>query len=269
MKLSCQETLVPGSDLVEKAAFLQASGYEGIELVGPGPGRFRDRAPELRKAAKAGVVMPTICISQAPLIGHFEAVKRREALAIMRELLSVCAEIGGRGVITPASWGMFSRNFPPFTPPRAPGEDREVLLEGLNALAGFAAAEGVSVYLEPLNRYEDYLLNRVEQALEWCREVGSDALMVIADFYHMNIEEADPPAALRLAGARLGHVHMCDSNRYEPGAGHIDLAAHLEALTAIGYEGYLAMEGRLSGPAEEVLPQIPHRIRQAGTAIAT
>ena len=94
--------------------------------------------------------------------------------------------------------------------------------------------------LEPLNRYEDHMVNRLEQAVELVDTVGLPSVRVLADTYHMNIEEDEPTPALVKAAARLGHVQVSDSNRFQPGAGHIDWAALLGTLDAIGYDGHLA-----------------------------
>lgn len=75
----------------------------------------------------------------------------------------------------------------------------------------------------------------------------------MADLYHMNIEEDDPNQSLRDAGDMLAHVHVCDSNRAEPGAGHIDFAAAGEALRSIGYGGYLGLECGLREEPEKAL----------------
>jgi sugar phosphate isomerase/epimerase len=77
----------------------------------------------------------------------------------------------------------------------------------------------------------------------------------------MNIEEADPLASLRAHAGRLGHVQLSDSNRFEPGAGHLDWSAHLRCLDDIGYGGWLAFECRLSGDAADVLPRATALLR--------
>jgi sugar phosphate isomerase/epimerase len=174
----------------------------------------------------------------------------------MKSLLSVIADIGGEGGITPASYGMFSRRLPPYEPPRTEAEDRSVLLEGLSALGTHAAGEGVKLYLEPLNRYEDHMVNSLAQAVELCDEVGLDSLQVMGDLFHMNVEEDDPPASLRAAGERLGHIHLADSNRAHPGTGHVDFGAALETLEDIGFDGYMALECGLRGDPEVVLPEV-------------
>jgi sugar phosphate isomerase/epimerase len=175
----------------------------------------------------------------------------------------VMAEIGGRLAMTPASYGMFSTRLPPFVAPRSPAEDHEVLLEAFGALAVHAAAEGVVIALEPLNRYEDHMINTLGQAEALCAQIGSPAFGIAADTYHMNIEEADPQQALLDAGPWIRHIQVSDSNRLEPGAGHIDWAATLQAVSEIGYSGELAYECRLSGPVDEVLPVSVRRIREA------
>lgn len=197
-------------------------------------------------------------------IGDFDRDRREDAIRQMASQLSVMAAIGGRVAMTPASYGMFSRRLPPFEPPRSPEEDHAVLLDGLGRLAEHARAEGVVLCLEPLNRYEDYLVNTLGQAAQFCGEIGLPSLRVAADTYHMNIEEDDPVDALRSAGPRLAHVHLSDSNRGQPFAGHVDWAAVLAALADSGYAGDLALECRLRGDPEEALPEVARRLRDAG-----
>lgn len=255
MKVSCQEQLLPGETLPEKWEAALAAGFAGIEL------RARDgfdaRLPELRAAAAAGIPMPTVCPDTDHFLGDFDAARRADAVEQLRRQIDVMAEIGGSGLITPASWGMFSTRLPPFTPPRPPAEDFEVLVDGLCALAGPAAEAGVWIAVEPINRYEDHMVNRLEQAVALGEEVerrtGHRSIRVLADLYHMNIEEDDLAAALVATGDRLAHVHVDDSNRLQPGTGHIDFAAVFGALRAIGYDGWYALECRLRGPAPEAL----------------
>jgi sugar phosphate isomerase/epimerase len=100
--------------------------------------------------------------------------------------------------------------------------------------------------------------------VELAEATGLDSVGVVADSYHMNIEEADPQDALVAAAHRLFHVQVSDSNRLEPGAGHLGWAAFVAALASIGYTGDLAAECRLSGPAEQVLPKAAATLRAAG-----
>ncbi|MFI6348510.1 sugar phosphate isomerase/epimerase family protein [Streptomyces sp. NPDC050560] len=263
-KTACQEQLLPGDTLQEKWEFAQDSGYDAIELRGRGEGRFAARLPELRRARADGVVMPTVCVDMLHFLGAFDPGLRRDALVQMKSQLSVIAEIGGTGAQTPASYGMFSRRLPPFDPPRGPEEDRAVLLEGLTVLGEHARAEGVTLFLEPLNRYEDHMVNRLDQAADLIREVGLDSVRIGIDSYHMNIEEADPAAAIVAAAPYIGHAQVSDSNRLQPGAGHLDWPAWLGALDAIGYDGHLAVECRLSGDPAAAVRSIPAHLARNG-----
>jgi sugar phosphate isomerase/epimerase len=255
--------LLPGDTLEQKWEFAAAAGYDAIELRGKGDFAFRERLPELRRAAAAGVVMPTVCVDMLHFFGAFDSELRADAIAQLKSQLSVIAEIGGQGVMTPASYGMFSRRLPPFEPPRSEAADRQALLTGLTELGEHAKSEGVRLYLEPLNRYEDHMVNRLDQAVELMREVGLDSVQVAADTYHMNIEEDDPSAALMAAAQYLGHVQVSESNRFQPGTGHVDWPAVLGALAAIGYDGYLALECRLRGEPAAAVASVPPFLRRA------
>jgi sugar phosphate isomerase/epimerase len=255
VRLAVQEQLLSGATLQAKWDAALSWGFDAIELRGAGGHALRARLPELRAAQRDGVVMPTVCVDMDHFVGDFDRERRADAVANMTTQLAVIGELGGVGAMTPASWGMFSRRLPPFTPPRSAEADREVLLDALGRLGEVAAREGVLLLLEPLNRYEDHMVNTVAQAAELARATGWDSVRVGADTYHMNIEEADPLAALRADADCIGHVQLSDSNRLEPGAGHLDWGAHLRCLEAIGYDGYLAFECRLSGAADQVLPR--------------
>ncbi|WP_319463753.1 sugar phosphate isomerase/epimerase family protein [Micromonospora sp. RTP1Z1] len=253
--LACQEQLLPGASLSEKFALATTLGYQAIELRGRGDLAFARRLPELRRARADGVLMPTVCVEMDHFIGDFDPDRSRDAVRNLRSQLSVIAELGGIGAMTPAAWGMFSRRLPPFEPPRSPDGDRQVLVDTLGELGAHARAEGVTLFLEPLNRYEDHMVNRLDEAVALCAAVGLPSVRVVADTFHMNIEEDDVPAALRAAAPYLGHVQVSDSNRYQPGTGHLDWPALLGTLRDIDYRGWLALECRLRGEPLAALRQ--------------
>ena len=261
MRLAVQEQLLPEGTLQARWETALAWGFDGIELRGRGGHALRARLPELQAAQRDGVVMPTVCVEMDHFIGDFDPERRADALANMASQLEVIGALGGVGAMTPAAWGMFSRRLPPFEPPRSPEADREVLLDALGRLGEVAAREGVAILLEPLNRYEDHMVNTLAQAAELAAATGLQSVQVGADTYHMNIEEADPLASLRAHAGRLGHVQLSDSNRLEPGAGHLDWGAHLRCLDEIGYGGWLGFECRLSGDAADVLPRATALLR--------
>ncbi len=125
-------------------------------------------------------------------------------------------------------------------------QDREPsygsLREALDDLGKLASSHNVPLLLEPLNRYETNLLNRLEQTADFIRSLKTDNVRILADLFHMNIEESDVGQALRAAGSLIGHVHFADSNRQAVGFGHLDVAPVISALRQIGYTGYLSAE---------------------------
>lgn len=262
VRLAVQEQYLRGPTMIEKWQHAQALGFDAIELRGAGEGRFAARLPELRQAAEAGVPMPTVCVEMLHFVGDFDPAKRRDAIEQMKSQLSVMAEIGGRLAMTPASYGMFSTRLPPFVSPRSAEDDHAVLIEGFLELAAQAEEVGVVIAIEPLNRYENHMINTLDQAASLCAEINSSWFGIAVDTYHMNIEEADPIKALVDASDWIRHVQLSDSNRLEPTAGHIDWSMTLAAIAAIGYTDELAYECRLSGDVDTVLPVSVERIRQ-------
>jgi sugar phosphate isomerase/epimerase len=261
IKLAVQENLIPGDDLGQKWELVQAMGYDAIELRGTAG--MRERLPELRAAMAAGAVASSICVISDRFIGDFDAARRSEALAGMMELCDVAAEVGAMGVVTPASYGMHSNRLPPFKPARTPQEDRTVLIDMLGQLGTHAAKRGVLVLFEPLNRYEDHMVNTLAHGAELCRAVGLPSLRVMADLFHMNIEEADIAGGLRANADMVAHVHLADSSRLQPGTGHIDFVAAFAALRDIGFDGYGAIECRLSGEPQTALRAAHDLLRRA------
>jgi len=114
--------------------------------------------------------------------------------------------------------------------------------ETIRAVAERVPAGGPLLAIEPLNRYETHLVRTVADAQELRALVGHPQVAVMADLFHMQIEEDDPPATLRRHAATLAHVHLADSQRRAPGTGHLDFGAALGALRDSGYGGALAME---------------------------
>ncbi|PSL06982.1 D-psicose/D-tagatose/L-ribulose 3-epimerase [Haloactinopolyspora alba] len=116
------------------------------------------------------------------------------------------------------------------------------LRDGLGPVVEHAADAGVTVAVEPLNRYETSLINTVEQGLDALDGLPPAACGLALDVYHMNIEERDIAEAITRAGDRIAHVQVCANDRGAPGADHLDWTGILAALDRAGYEGPLAIE---------------------------
>ena len=141
----------------------------------------------------------------------------------------------------------------------------------MRALASRAERAGAKLYLEPINRYQNDLCVTIADALRLRERIGSNAVFVMGDVFHMNIEEADLGVALESAGDWLGYVHLADSQRLEPGRGHLDLAPVFSALARLKYRGYLSYElAGVSGDADAALPAsvayVRSKMAEAGLA---
>lgn len=127
-----------------------------------------------------------------------------------------------------------------------PGIPREQALgwigDALEVLAERAEGEGVPLLLEPLNRYETNLFNTLSYTAVFLRGLKTRNVKLLADLFHMNIEEVSLPDAIRSAGPLIGHVHFADSNRRAVGFGHTDIAPVAAALREIRYDGYVSAE---------------------------
>ena len=118
----------------------------------------------------------------------------------------------------------------------------KAVVNNLKALSEYARERGKKICMEPLNRFETDFINTCDQALKMVKAVGSPALKLHLDTFHMNIEEKNQAAAIRKAGKLLGHFHACGSDRGTPGNDHIDWKSIAKALKDIGYQGDVVIE---------------------------
>lgn len=215
-----------------------AAGFDAVELFVPGPEAINPA--ELRRlldeyqlalaavGTGAGWVKHKLCLTDP------DAGQRGKAVAFIKSIIDFAA-----GFDAPAIIGsMQGRHGDGLSKADA----LDLLREALNELGPYAADKGQRLVYEPLNRYESNLLNTLDAANALVQSLSTDAVTLLADLFHMNIEEAGLPAAIRANGPSIGHVHFVDSNRRAAGFGHMDLAAVVAALKDIGYAGYLCAE---------------------------
>lgn len=224
-------------------------GYQGIELVGE-PERYS--IEEVRALSREFHIPVTSILSWclASIPGRDpaspDAEERRKALEYGKKCVDLASALEAPIlVVLPAPAGRTS----PVGAPRdeqswLEGYTREwnLAVDSLRQLAGYAEQRGIVLGLEPINRYETFLVNNLDQALRFIAEVGSDQLQLHLDTFHMNLEEADIAETIHRAGRRLVNLHISDSNRQAPGQGHFDFAGLIGALKEIGYAGCLTLE---------------------------
>lgn len=129
--------------------------------------------------------------------------------------------------------------------------ERDWCVENLRKAARAAAESGVTIGLEPLNRFESDMVNTAAQAVSIVTEVSDPALKIALDTFHCNIEEKNIPDAIREVGTLLCHVQGNESDRGTPGTGHLDWTGIREALEEIGYEGAMVIE-TFGAPSKEL-----------------
>jgi len=172
-------------------------------------------------------------------LAHHDPGPSANAAAYLDRLLEVAAAIGSPHVCGPAYAAVGKE---PAVDHEARRVEWERAVVGLTAAAGRAAALGVRLAIEPLNRFETDLVNTVEQGLALCADIGSPAAGLLLDTFHMNIEEKAIGTAIRAAGDRLFHVHACENDRGTIGTAHVPWDDVFSALDDIGYDGQVVIE---------------------------
>jgi sugar phosphate isomerase/epimerase len=225
-------------DFEANVARIASYGYHGVECAIRNPQLVN--ADELEAVvAKHGLTVPAIGTGQAwgeerlSFTSDDPAV-RRAAIARVKSHVPLARRFGAAIIL-----GLIRGITPPG---QSQEESMAYLVEALQECATVAATEGVRFALEPLNRYETDLIHTVDQGLDLIRRVGAQNFGLLLDTFHMNIEEPCIEASIRAAGDRIFHFHVADSNRWHPGAGHLDFGSILRALRDTGYNGYVSGE---------------------------
>ncbi len=210
-------------------------GFESIEISGE-PAQYR--ASEVRATLKEygmrcwGCV--TLTLGDRNLAARDEG-QRAATVDYMRSVVQFSNDLGGEEVtVVPATVSKI-------VPDGTPEEEWRWVVDALREVYDLSQQLGIRLAIEPLNRFETYFLNRADQALLLAKEVGPDC-GVCLDCFHMNIEEVDIAAAIRLAGKKLFDFHVADNNRLSAGMGALDFPMIVSVLEEIGYEGALTAE---------------------------
>ena len=239
---------IPGASLRSKAEVLQRTGFDGIEL---GPEYLNQPAEEILRQLEGTGIAVTAIVGSIQLLNS-DKKERQAAIKLDIERLTMAKALGASAVIEVPVFGEPRFNDLP-TGMSAIDYAKKLLISSLKELAPSIEETGVTLLIEPLNRYETRFINRLEQAAEICAAMGSPGVKILADFFHMQIEERVIADALRKDGQYIGYIHLADSNRLQPSAGHTDFRAGFDVLKSVGYDGWLTIESGMSGEPEESL----------------
>jgi D-psicose/D-tagatose/L-ribulose 3-epimerase len=214
-------------------------GFDSVEIAVEDPAHIE---PKFIKAEldRHGLVAGTLCACFPPsrdLRGT--ARQQRECKTYVRRLIEMMPTLDCRTLIGPlysatGRAGMVER--------KERRTQWRTVVHNLKEICAVAEAHGCQIAMEPLNRFETDFLNTVEQGMAMIDDVGSSALKLLLDTFHMNIEEKDIPASIRRAGRHVAHIHACGTDRGTPGNDHLDWRGIAAAIRDIRYDGDVVIE---------------------------
>ena len=225
-------------DLDGICAQLKGFGYDGIELFVRDPKEL-DPATITQTLKKHGLTVPDISTGQ---LGAEDGLSftdpdptiRKATQERLRDVMDLAARWRAQIHI-----GRLRGNLPEGE--RA-AQAWQWMKDGFREAADYGHTRGVRVLLEPQNRFNGNNLFSVVEGIEFVRSLNHPNVGIVADTFHMNIEDPCLPASIMAARDYLSHMHFGDSNRWYPGAGHLNFREVLEALRLIGYNGFITME---------------------------
>jgi sugar phosphate isomerase/epimerase len=225
-------------DLETNLKSITALGYDGVELAIRDPKMVEfDKLERLTRECKLSV--PAIGTGQAwgeegLSFTDPDSEVRRLAIERIKSHIPGASCFGAVIII-----GLIRGTIKPGVDP---AQAMDWLVEALCECSDAARPHGIRLALEPINRYETTIINNAAQGLELIQRVGADNFGLLLDTFHMNIEEPEIEASILQCGERIFHFHVADSNRWYPGAGHLDFKFILKTLAATGYPGWVSGE---------------------------
>jgi sugar phosphate isomerase/epimerase len=226
-----------GSETIETTVDrLARLGYDGIELSGEPQVYTADAVRAVIEPR--GLRVTSICgiYTRDRDLSHPSKEIREAGVRYVGSCAELASALGASVVIVvPTAVGRIA-------PEADATAERRWAGESIREAAGYAEQVGVRLVIEALNRYESYLINRLEASAQLAADVSRPNVGLMADLFHMNIEEVSLTDGISSVRDLVWHVHLADSNRRAPGLGHTDFRAVVDTLDAIGYSGALTME---------------------------
>lgn len=216
---------------------LKSWGFDGIEIARY---QFDDfPAGRIGEEISRAQLQCTLCCG---LTGQYSLISgdasiRQKTLGFLQDTIAIAAELGVEKLVGPlvAPIGFLAGR-------RRDADEWQLAIAGLQQISEMLATYGLTLAIEPMNRYQTYFLNTVADTVALCQAVNSPQIGVLLDLFHANIEEKSIPAAIRAAGRYLKHLHVCENDRGIPGTGHLDWQGIFEALREIDYDDWVAIE---------------------------
>jgi D-psicose/D-tagatose/L-ribulose 3-epimerase len=220
-------------------AKVRGMGFEVLEVAVEDPSVIDVRLLQ-RAASDQGLGVITCGVfGPERNLSSLEPAERQASADYLRWMIDAAAELGSPVVGGP----MYSAvGKPRLAEPELREKEWALAVEGLQNACEYAAQAGVRLAFEPLNRFENDLVNVVEQGWKLIRDVGAENLGFHLDTFHMHLEEKDSAQAVRRVGERLFHLHACENDRGVPGTGQVAWGPVFSAVQEIGYGGDVVIE---------------------------
>ncbi len=225
-------------DLEASCKAAKEIGFDAVEIFAPGPEAF-DHTLLRKLLDDLGLKLAALGTGAGWVIHQKQlcspvASERSDAREFIRSIIDAAGSFDAMAIIG----SMQGRHTDQVDQPTALG----YLSEALEELGEHARQYQVPLIYEPLNRYETNLVNTIQDGVVLLEALQTDNVRLLADLFHMNIEEPDIATAIRTGGKHIGHIHFVDSNRQAAGLGHMNYAPIAAAISEIGYQGYLCAE---------------------------
>jgi D-psicose/D-tagatose/L-ribulose 3-epimerase len=216
---------------------IKAAGFDGVEVPLFEPSEFA--AADIRRGLADNGLECTICSILTGGLNMIsgDAAVREKTRIHMQDCAEAAAEVGARIICGPlySPVGLM-------TGQRRTGDEWKRAVDCYQAIGPTLSQYGVTIAIEPLNRFETYFLNTAADAVALCDAIGHPNVGILFDTFHANIEEKHVADAYRLVGRHLKHVHTCENDRGIPGTGHVDWPGVFQALRDVDYDGWLTIE---------------------------
>lgn len=243
MKFAINTVIFKDRELEEVIPIIKNFGYDGVEIAWIPPehpfytGRDID-VPKLKKICNSvGLEVADICPFYPAEydISNTSKTKRQKGVDYVKKIIDSANELGAKTIVVVPS-AVFTQ------PSGSFDEVWNCCIKSLKELGPYADKNNIKLAIEPITRFLTHFVTRIDQAMKLVEDASVTGLGIMADVFHMNIEERSIVESLRQSKDFLVHVHISDSNNFAPGTGHLDFGSIFKVLSELGYEGYVSAE---------------------------